>query len=98
MPDECSDLQQEANKAADAYFPVMTEWATQGAKDERLRKEARTRAGAFRRSLNFLVDCYEQARDSIRTRPKLNNAVQMQHLVENDIKNLNHYSPKADNN
>ena len=97
MPDECVELQQEADKAADAYFPVMTEWAVKGAKDERLRTEARTRAGAFRRSLNFLVDCYERTRDSIRTRRKLNNAVQMQNLIESDINTLNQYAPNADN-
>ena len=98
MPDECAEQKLEADKAADAYFPVMTEWAVKGASDEGLRKEARTLAGTFRRSLDLLIDCYHRARTSLRLRRRLDNAVQMQHLVENDISTLNQYAPNSDSN
>jgi hypothetical protein len=97
VKEECSDLKHDADKAADAYFPVMTEWAVGGARDEGLRQEARLRAGAFRRSLDWLINCYQRVTDSLKFRRRLDDAVQMKHLVENDISTLNRYAPDSDN-
>jgi hypothetical protein len=62
----------------------MTEWAT-GGRGERLREKARTLAGRYRRALKWVIDCYARARDSVRSRRKLQIAVEYKELVEQDI-------------
>ena len=91
MVEECDDVKKQADKAADEYYPVLTKWAVTGAKDEQLRDEARRRAGAFRRSLDWLIDCYRRVRGSLRANRALENAVELRQLVDNDIENLDRY-------
>ncbi|MBV9214862.1 MAG: hypothetical protein JO053_01700 [Acidobacteria bacterium] len=94
--EECSDLKREADKAADEYFPVVTKWAVTGGRDEELRKKARARAGVFRRSLDWLIECYKRIQGSWLGRRRLEDAVQMKQLVEKDIAALNRYAPNPD--
>ena len=89
--EDCGEIKQQADRAADQYYPVLTDWAASGAKDEGLRQEARRRAGVFRRSLDWLIDCYQRVRGSFRAQRAMENAVELKQLVENDIENLDRY-------
>jgi hypothetical protein len=87
VQEECSDLEVEAGEAGDRHYRAMTEWATRG-RGERLREKARALAGQYRRALKWMIDCYARARDSVRSRRKLELAVEYKELVEQDIEIL----------
>lgn len=93
MVQECNDVKRQADEAADEYYPVLTQWALSGASDENLRQEARRRAGRFRRALDWVIDCYGRVRNSIRARRRLDGAVELRRLVDDDIENLDRYRP-----
>jgi hypothetical protein len=98
MVEECDDIKRQADQAADEYYPVLTQWAVSGAQDENLRQEARRRAGVFRGALDWLIDCYRRVHHSIRARRALDHTVELRQLVDNDIENLDRYSPEIAGN
>lgn len=87
MPEECSDLEADAARAGDQHYNAMTEWATKG-RGEKLRTKARALAVQYRRALDWVIDCYARARDSVRARRRLHIATEYKDLVEQDIEML----------
>jgi len=87
MPnDECSDLKREAHEAGDEHYRAMTDYIRGDHKGER--KRALRFAVAYRRALQWLIDCYGRMKDRVAGRQKAETALQYAELVDKDIEML----------
>ncbi|MFM9905045.1 MAG: hypothetical protein ACKVQJ_10800 [Pyrinomonadaceae bacterium] len=84
MEEECTDLVQESNQAGDKHYRTMTTWLT-GGRTRTLLNRAYRFALAYRRALQWVIDCYGRIRNSVRAKRKLEEAVEFKSLVEKDI-------------
>ena len=87
MPnDECSDLKREAHEAGDLHYRTMTQYI-RGEADVPRRRVLGV-AVAYRRALQWLIDCYRRVRNGSASRQQAETAEKYKDLVEKDIEML----------
>ena len=83
---ECSDLKREAHEAGDLHYRTMTEFI-RGDHDVTPRRALGV-AMAYRRALQWLIDCYRRVRHGSAARVHAETAEKYKDLVEKDIEML----------
>jgi hypothetical protein len=88
MAQECKDEERAAQVAGDEYYHAVTKWLTDPERPEEQKKKVFVLSRAYHRSLEFVRRCYSRFRNRPETKPKLEQAVELQKLLEKDMSAL----------